>query len=189
MTKRHHRNVGLCLFCAILLCAPAVSGLEARLTNIIVTNTRDNLLVYLNVEDAFSEKIKEAIQSGVPVSFSFFINLDRTRNLWINKEIADIRLTHRVKYDNLKKVYTVRRSWENEKASVTGSFEEAQKLMTEVDSLAVVPLGRLEKGKQYRLRAKAELSKFTLPLYLHYIFFFVSFWDFETDWYTIDFTY
>jgi len=159
------------------------------LTNIIVTNTRDNLLIYLNVEDAFSEKVKEAIQSGVPVSFSFFINMDRTRNLWVDKEIADIKLTHRVKYDSLKKVYTVRRSWENERATVTESFQEAQKLMAEVDSLIVVPLSHLEKGKQYRLRAKAELSKFTLPLYLHYIFFFMSFWDFETDWYTIDFVF
>ncbi|NQT10914.1 MAG: DUF4390 domain-containing protein, partial [Desulfobacteraceae bacterium] len=41
----------------------------------------------------------------------------------------------------------------------------------------------------YQIRAKAELGKLTLPFYLHYILFFVSLWDVETDWYTIDFIY
>jgi len=162
---------------------------EAGLTNIIVTNTRDDLLVYLNVEGAFSEEIKEAILSGVPVSFSFFIALNRVRNLWIDKEITDTKITHHIKYDSLKKEFTVRRSWENNRSTVTPSFEEAQNLMAEVDSLRIVSLNRLEKGRHYQMSAKAELSKLTLPFYLHYVFFFVSLWDFETDWYTIDFVF
>lgn len=181
------RKISALIFCGVFLCQSLAFAKEARLTNIIVTNTRDDLLVYLNVEGAFSEKIDQAILSGVPITFSFFINLDRTRDLWINKEITDIRVTHRMKYDNLKKEFTIRRSWENGKPLVTQSLEEAQKLMAEVDSLRVVPLSSLEKGKQYQIRAKAELSKFTLPFYLHYVFFFMSYWDFETDWYTIDF--
>jgi hypothetical protein len=72
---------------------------------------------------------------------------------------------------------------------VTKSFAEAQKWMTEVNSLKIIPLGQLEKGQQYQLRTKAEVSKQTLPYYLHYVLFFVSFWDIETDWYTIDFIY
>ena len=67
--------------------------------------------------------------------------------------------------------------------------EEARKLMTEVDGIKVVPLKWLEAGKQYQIRSKAELSEITLPFYLHYVLFFVSLWDFETDWYTIDFIY
>jgi hypothetical protein len=30
---------------------------------------------------------------------------------------------------------------------------------------------------------KAKLDKVRLPLYMEYVFFFVSLWDFETDWY------
>ena len=61
--------------------------------------------------------------------------------------------------------------------------------MSEIKSLHIIPLDKLTKGSQYQIKAKAELSKLTLPLSLHYILFFVSLWDFETDWYTIDFTY
>jgi Domain of unknown function (DUF4390) len=162
---------------------------DARLTDIIVTNTRDDLLVYLTVEGAFREKTKNAILSGVPTTFSFFISLYQERNLWFDKEVADIKITHTLKYNNLKKEFIVKRSWENDDPLVTQSFDEARKLMTEIDSLKIVPLRVLEKGRRYQIRAKAELSKLTLPYYLHYVLFFVSLWDFETDLYTIDFVY
>ena len=61
--------------------------------------------------------------------------------------------------------------------------------MTDIDSLKITELRNLKKGQQYQIRAKAELSKKTLPFYLHYVLFFVSLWDFETDWYTVDFIY
>ena len=61
--------------------------------------------------------------------------------------------------------------------------------MATIDGLKVVSLGKLEKGRQYQLSAKAELNKLTLPFYLHHVLFFVSLWDFETDWYSVDFIY
>jgi hypothetical protein len=162
---------------------------EAKLNNIIVTNTRDDLLVYLTVEGAFREEMQEAVLSGVPTTFSFFVNLYRVRNFWPDEGIAALKLTHTLKYNNLRKEFIVTRSWENDKQWVTQSFAEAQRLMSEIDSLPVVPLSRLEKGKQYQIQAKAELSELTLPFYLHYILFFVSLWDFETDWQSVDFLY
>ena len=162
---------------------------EASLANITVSNTRDDLLLYLNLEGAFSEKLNKEILSGVPAAFSFLAKLNSVRNMWLDRTIADITITHTIKYDNLKKEFIVRRSWRNNEPEVTKSFAEAQKWMTEVNSLKIIPLGQLEKGQQYQLRTKAEVSKQTLPYYLHYVLFFVSFWDIETDWYTIDFIY
>ena len=178
-------------FCAILLgvgFTPAYAQ-DPRLDNIIVTNTRDDLLLYLTAKDAFPEKIKKAIHSGVPATFTYYINLHRVRSLWLDEQITEIELSHNLKYDSLKKEYIVTRSWEENRPLTVKAFEQAQKLMTEVDGLSIVPLSRLEKGLQYQIRAKAELDKMTLPFYLHYILFFVSSWDFETDWYTIDFIY
>ena len=167
----------------------AVLAQETSLANITVSNTRDDLLLYLNLEGAFSEDLKKEILSGVPAAFSFLAKLNSVRNMWLDRAIADITVTHTIKYDNLKKEFVVRRSWRNFEPEVTKSFAEAQKWMTEVNSLKIIPLGQLEKGQQYQLRTKAEVSKQTLPYYLHYVLFFVSFWDIETDWYTIDFIY
>jgi len=184
------RRYIICLCCFLLLLTPnGVCAQDASLANIIVTNTRDDLLLYLTVKDAFPPKIDKTVNSGVPATFSFLINLYAVRPLWPDREIAEIKVTHTIKYDNLKKTYTVVRSWENDKPHVVKSLDEAKKLMSEVDSLTIVSLDQLEKGKQYQIRAKAELDKLTLPFYLHYVLFFVSLWDFETDWYTIDFIY
>ena len=186
LAKRKKLALVVCFLLAINASAFAE---DARLTNITVSNTRVDLLLYLNVEGAFREEMKKAIVSGVPATFSFYINLYRVRNLWLDREIADIKLTHTIKFDNLKKEYTIKRSWKEEDPIVTQSFQEAQRLMTEIDSLKVYPLKGLNKGHQYQIRAMAEVSKMTLPFYLHYVLLFVSFWDFETDWYTIDFIY
>ena len=171
----------------LFISAHAGYAQDATLTNITVSNTRDDLLLFLNLKGAFREEMKKAILSGVPSTFSFFAKLNRVRSFWFDRDIADLEVTHTIIYDNLKKEFTVTRSWKENNPEVTKSFNEAKKWMTEIDSLKIIPLNRLEKGEQYQLRVKAEVSKKTLPLYLHYILFFVSLWDFETDWYTIDF--
>lgn len=168
---------------------PAMADDEPRLENIIVTNTRDDLLLYLTAKNAFPNKIVKAVQSGVPTTFIFYINLYRVRGLWLDKKVTDIQVSHTLRYDTLKKEYIINRSWEGKRNLIVKSLEEAERLMSEVDSLAIVPLEKLEKGLQYQIRAKAQLDRMTLRFYLHYILFFLSFWDVETDWHTIDFIY
>ncbi len=162
---------------------------DARLTNIVVTNTRDDLLLYLNVEGAFTPKMKKAILSGVPTTFSLMIALYKVRDIWFDKKVVDKKIANTIKYDPLKKQFSIKRSWKNSDPLITNSFTEARELMTDIDSLKIIPLNLLQKGDQYQIRAKAELDELTLPFYLHYVLFFVSLWDFETDWYTIDFIY
>lgn len=183
------RKVFFLLMAMMLISCPVAAGQGASLKNIIITNTRDDLIVYLKVQGAFTEKIKKVILSGVPTTFSFFITLYRVRDLWFDKKIADLKLNHTIKYDSLKKEFTVIRPWMHDKPVVVKSFRKAQKLMADIDSLKVVSLNMLQKGTHYQLRAKAELSRRRLPFYLHYVLFFVSLWNFETDWYTIDFIY
>ena len=181
--------MGILLCIAIMFQPAMVVAQNATLKNIIVTNTRDDLLIYLTVEGAFREKMEIAISSGVPATFSFFVNLYQTRGFWFDKNISELNVLHTIKYDNLKNEYIVERSWDDNHQRAVESFDEAKKLMAEIDSLKIVELNRLEKGDQYQIRTKAQLSKLTLPYYLHYVLFFVSLWDFDTDWYTIDFIY
>lgn len=175
--------------CGLLPATPATGAQDAMLTNIIVTNTRDDLLLYLTVKNAFSPEIEDTINRGVPATFSFYLNLYRVRPFWPDKAITTAKVTHTLKFDILRKEYTVTRSWDGNTPMTFKTLAEAEKRMTELDSLPIVALQRLEPGKRYQIRAKAKLDKLTLPFYLHYVLFFVSLWDFETDWYTIDFIY
>ncbi len=189
MTLLKPLTIGLIVLTLLAVFPLNVTAQEASLSNIIVTNTRDDLLVYLTVEGAFREQMTQAVLSGVPATFTFLITLDQVRNLWVNKEVVDLKVSHTIKYNILKKEFTVKRSWENDKPLVTQSFDEAKKWMSEIDGMKLISLSRLAKEKQHQLKAKAELNKMTLPFYLHHVLFFVSLWDFETEWYTIDFIY
>jgi len=184
------RKVCAIFFGILFFTQSSVFAKNVRVANISITNTYNGIeLVYLNIKGAFNEEMGKAILSGVPITFSFFIVLNKVRTIWLSKEIKEIRITHTVKYSSLKKEFIIKRSWENDRSLVVKSFNEAKKLMTEIEHLKIFFSPPLEKGEKYRISAKAELSKITLPYYLHYVLFFVSLWNFETDWYSIDFVY
>ncbi len=174
---------------AALMVPPPASAQEARLKNITLRRSGSELVVSFDVEGAFSQKVTEAVLRGVPAEFSFLVSLNRSRRMWFDKELASIEIGNQIKYDNLKKEFIITRPWMGEPPTVTGSYAEAQKFMTEIRDLPVIDLNRLEAGSKYELWAKAELRKMTLPFYLHYVFYFVTLWDFETDWYTLDFVF
>jgi len=167
----------------------ALAGEEPTLEHIVLTNTRDDLICYFDVRGAFTREIEEAVLNGVPTTFSFKILVYKKKDIWFDKEIAEIEISSTLKYNSLKKEFTVSRPWKTKTPDVTTSLEEAKAMMTEIDNLKVMPLSSLSRGENYQIRIKAELSRVTLPLYLHYIFFFVSLWDFETDWYAINFVF
>lgn len=178
------------ILACFLLFAPRVIGAQTpTLTDITVSNTQDDLLIHLKLEGSFREKIKRQILDGTATPFAFIIRLAQVHDLWFDRKIADVRVVHTIKYDNVRKEFIVRRSWKNNEAEITSSFEEAQLWMNQIDNLKIIPLSRMERGTQYQLLAKAEVSKKNLPFNLRYIIFFISFWDEETDWYIIDFTY
>ena len=181
--------VSFLMLLVLLIPSAALAENTAVIENIKLANTRDDLLTYFDVKEAFNETINEAIGNGVPTTFSFYITLYKTDGSWFDKKVSDIQIKSTLKYNSMKKEYSVSRPWKEEAEVFTQSFEEARALMTEIDNLKIIPLDRLVKGDKYQLRIKAELDKVTLPLSLHYVLFFVSFWDFETNWYLINFTY
>lgn len=182
----------VCGMLALLFLCPASASASTpgpSLSRITLANTNADLLLHLTLDGSFSEKLKRSILDGAPASFVFGIRLHEVRDLWFDRRIADLTVVHTIRYDGLKREFVVRRSWKNNEAEVTPSFEEAQQWMNQIDDLKLIPLDRMEKGGRYQILTKAEVSKKTLPLNLHNVLFFMSFWDETTDWYVIDFTY
>jgi hypothetical protein len=162
---------------------------DVRILDMTVTTPSTDLLLSLKVEGAFKERLEEAVMSGAPTTFSFFIIVSEFRGIKLDKKILEVNLLHTIKYNNLKNDFTVKRSWENDKPLTTESFDQAKQWMTEISDLRLIPLSHLQKGGHYKIKAKAELDKVTLPLFLNYIFFFVTLLDFETDWQTVKYIY
>jgi Domain of unknown function (DUF4390) len=176
------------LLCVLLLATPAQAK-KAFLSDIVVTNTRDHVLLYFSVNNCFNADMNTAIESGIETTFTFFVKLYEKRPFLWDRKLADLEISHSIKYDQIKNIYEVRQSEQNGKAVVVKSFDEAKRLMAELAALKVLEIQHLQRGGHYQIRMMAQLNKIQLPLYLHYVFFFLSLWDFETDWHSVDFRY
>ncbi len=175
----------VCMFWAS---GPALAE-EAVINDIIVTNSSDDLLLYFVVEDCFSHNMEVSIQNGLPITFTFFINLYQVRKAWPDKEIASHEFDRTLTYDNLKEEYHVI-FFDNRKRRVTvESISEAKKIMMEMNGFKVTSLENLVQDAEYILEVKARLAKKTLPLNFHYFIPFWSLRDVETDWSSLEFRY
>jgi hypothetical protein len=173
-----------------LLTSGLAWGQDARITDVIVTNTTDDLDLSFKVEGCFTEDLQKAILNGVPTTFTFVASLDRVRSFWKDKNQGRLEIRHTVKYNNLKTEFVITRSEDNGRSIVVNSLDEAKTIMAAVEDVRIAKLKSLERNHRYQVRIKAELRKITLPFHLHYVFrFFLFLWDFQTDWYTTDFMY
>jgi hypothetical protein len=137
--------------------------------------------ISFDVENCFTEKMEEAIQSGIPTTFTFYINLHQKRNWWKDRKLASAELRHTVQYHPIQKVYQIKLG-EDRSALAASGLEEAKKLMSSVKEFKIRSSSPMEPEVPAYFRIKAELDPVRLPLHLEYLFFFVSLWNFETDW-------
>ncbi len=181
-----------CLMACLFLLLPPFAGAassEPQLTNLTITNTRDHLLLYTELEGAFVEKVETAVQSGVETTVSYYVDIYQQKRFWFDHRVASIKTEHRVKFDAMKKVYTITRSWAKPESVTTDSYEEAKQMMSRLEGLRAVALTDLSRGEAYQVRARARLEEFTLPVYLKFIGLFADLDAFETDWQRAAFVY
>jgi len=135
------------------------------------------------------EKNEKAILTGIPTTFTFVLELYRERSHWFDKKESILEVKHTIKYDNVKKILYVVSAGDGNKPEQFKDFSRAKAAMSELNGVVLTSLMQMTKGDRYYLRVKAKLEKVRLPLHLEYVFFFVSLWDFETDWLRQDFIY
>jgi|GEM_PF-127901 len=189
---RKHPLAAACVLFATLLGILIPGGWareDARIEDIEIVREDSYLKASFRVENCFNIKMEEAIWSGVPATFRFLVVLEKPGPLFSGSRLLDVDLEHTLKYDTLKKEFHVSLPESPQRSHYTPRLREAREWMSRVEDLPIIPLWRLEKGSEYHLSVKAELSKVRLPFFLRYIFFFVSLWDFETDWHTVRFDY
>jgi hypothetical protein len=168
------------------MCASAPN--KAQISNIEIDKKGRNLEVSFHLIDCFNSDMEEAILGGVPTSFRILVFIEKP-SLFLKSKVADFSLRHTIKYNRLNNEFQVDLPENPQKTLVTRDFDEAKKWMSTVDKLPVIATCWLDKDQEYYLEVKAELSKVELPLVFRYILFWVSLWDFETEWHTVVFLY
>src|SRR5574340_1061012 len=179
----YKRHIKLFVLCAIIFFVPLPSeAQDAKLADLLITKNAEQILVYARVTDCFSKNMEAAILAGVPTTFTFLLDFYQERPYWWDKKMFHRIVQHTIKYDKVKKIFQV--SSTNGKESATFQrFDAAKRAMADLSGVVVVPVTTMTRGRSYYVRIKAKLDQVRLPLHMEYLFFFVSLWDFETDWY------
>ncbi len=188
------RNLGKLLFIFLFVVSGCLGAgtqgraVEPTIKDIIITNDKENVLLYARVVNGFKTEMESSILAGAPAVFVLELEVYQSRTgLW-DKKITSYEIKRTIKYDNLKKTFSIFTNG-YETPVVFPDFESAQKAMADLNGIPIVPLKKLVRGNNYYLMTKVKIDKVRLPLHMEYVFVFVSFWDFETAWYKQRFSY
>lgn len=154
---------------------------EASIKGVRVKGSDGVWKVGFHVENCFTERMEEAIKSGIKTVFTFYLHLYQKRAWWRDRKMGSAQFRHTIQYDPIRGEYSVIME-ENGSSRVTSDLEEAKHWMAKVEEVEIRPSSKLEPKAAAELRIKAELDPVKLPFHLEYLFFFVSLWDFETKW-------
>lgn len=159
------------------------SAVSPDVVNIGVGTKGKYVVMNARLVDGFTEKIQEAINNGVPIGFTFEIELRQDNTAWVDSLISSNKVRHRVQFDSLKKVYRFTEIGKNVRRNIiTRKKSRFQNLMLNLKDIPIAPIYKLDPNEKYYVRVKADLEtdRFWFPF--NYIFFFVPFSEFETSW-------
>jgi hypothetical protein len=185
------RKSFILFFLAVLTACPHIcipSPNKAQIANIEIDKSGKDLEASFILIDCFNSDMEEAIFNGVPTTFRILVSVEKP-SVFVKSKIAEFTLLHTITYNRLNNEFQVELPEHPQTILVTKDFDEAKRWMSTVQDLPVIATCWLNKDQEYHLKVKAELSKVELPLFFRYILFWVSLWDFETEWHTVVFVY
>lgn len=159
------------LFCCLAVLAVMASPAAAQepLRIIPIVNDRQ-VLVSFEFEDAFTDEVRELIESGLPTTFAYDLELRMPARVWVDRTIATAAVTVTVQYDNLTRRYSLTRTVDGrvEDAVVTERAEEVRRWLTAVHRLPLCSTAKLERNREYYVRVsgrqRPQRSLFPLDL-------------------------
>lgn len=156
---------------------------QPAIVNIEIGSTENLVTVNARLIDGFTSSILEAIESGIPMTFTYKIELRKINVLWADSLVSDNTIQNTVHYDSLKKNYRFSSIGKNvQRRVITRESNLYQNLMLALEDIPIASLAKLNPDEQYYIRVKADLEtdRFWFPF--NYIFFFVPFNDIKTAW-------
>jgi len=151
--KRHAGTLVVVVMLAARLVAAAAASPDITVTPI----ARDgHVLVSFDMGDAFTPDVRDAIESGLPATFSYDVELRRGFGLF-DRTVASMAISATVRYDNLTRRYQMSRTVDGrvEDARPTEDSAAVRAWMTHFDRVPLLATTSLEANGEYSVRVRA----------------------------------
>ena len=153
----------------------------ARLTAAVLTN--GEVAVSAGLIRWTNAHIKEDLNNGIPKDLYYYILLKKRQPGWFDEEIVTRTIKHTIKYDVLKKQYSITTRMDGQMSQKTvESFEEMAGLISRIDHVKITTAKRMKTRHTYYVSVKAEMRATNVPFYLEYILFFIPALELDTPW-------
>lgn len=178
---RHWARIGTA---ALAVLAGSATARAAEIVDLFPLVKNGKVRVSFTMTEAFSEEVERAIQSGLPVSFNYTVELKKVRTLWLNQRLATRSLRTTVSYDNLGQRYTVSLELDDQilATQVLADPEAMRRFMTRFENLELFPTSLLEANGEYYLRMKGVIRERNFLM-------IIPWWDVGSGWKKSYFTY
>jgi Domain of unknown function (DUF4390) len=150
---RARAHVGASLLGVLVIWGATLAAQTIRVTPV----ARDGqVFVSFELADAFNADIQSAIQSGLPTSFTYDVELRRSVPLWVDRLVNSAQVNATVRYDNLTRRYqvTVTQDGRVSDTQVLDDEQLVRKSVTEFQRMPLFTTRRLEANAEYYIRVR-----------------------------------
>ena len=183
MASKHKRLASLIVMMIFLLMNELTVGAAPSLVNIGVGTNGKTVVINARLVEGFTDAIEEAVEDGIPITFTFEAELRQANTLWNDTLISNNTIKHAIKYDSLKQVYRFTELGKGVKRRIaTRNKQKYQKMMLTLSNIPIASARRLIHNEKYyvRIRANLETDSFWFPF--NELLFFLPFNNFNSAW-------
>ncbi len=186
------RIVALVVLVLLLVCVQNTLSVpkkhtDPELTEVTVANSETHLLLFGILQNGFTDSMIQGLHSGIPIHFTFYVQLEQEGKRNHNIASLSLKTSHIIQYDTLKENYHVEIEESGKRLFTFSTLTEAKKAAMELNGMKIIRLKQLQPDISYTIKVRAKLYNRTLPLGLHEILPFMSWWDVKTKWKDVTF--
>jgi hypothetical protein len=174
--KPHVRRLTLVLSLLLVPAAAAKEPPKPEIANLAATAAHGKVSVRFTLDGAFRNgELVEALQSGLPTSFTYIIEIFRDRPNWFDQGVARARVEVVCTFNSLTREYLLnyRRDKKLVRSETFTDLAALVRRMTTIDEADLFDIGT-RKPYKLKVRAKADLMRGWLM--------YVIPWEVSTRW-------
>lgn len=149
------RRVWVC--CALAVLAAGALVRAADNLRIVPVVGDKQVLVSVELADAYTDEVRQAIASGLKTTFTYDVELRMYVPAWVDRTVASVVVTTSDQYDNLTRRHTLSRAVDGrvEDALVTEDETVVRRWLTMINRLTVCQTSKLDASRDYYVRITA----------------------------------
>lgn len=147
----------LCISCVVGLLAVGAIARAAETLRIVPMVRDDQVLVSLELSDAYTDHIRNAISSGLRTTFTYNVELRMSVPAWVDRTIATAVVSTSDHYDNLTRRHSLSRAVDGRIQEVLVTEDEAivRRWLTTLTRLPLCHTSKLDPNRDYYMRISA----------------------------------